>query len=845
MPVAGNSNLYDIFDSSSQNTFSDENNGRDNDPHMMPSTFSMNATGFDTMLEVLPDAMDFSLFSGNSNSNSNDNSNGNSRAASAFPHPVNSNSSLEHTQLHNGFDGIFEHSGTATSVTMTAQHHITHSSHLNNNQSSSTQPIDIANQQNGEIARLWDFNVDEFMMTPRDSNGSATISAPNTFNSELHYHSGSPPGTLPPSLVNNSQFDSFGHSINNSNFNQLLSMNIQQQSSTLFNQSASSSPRNNGSQTTLKKEDMGSGYRPSLTGRRSSSQISKTIHTEDGGIALSSTTIGNSIRKNSIVKQMSSSSLSNYKRGSNSSITDLPKKPPLQCFNCKTLKTPLWRRDSQGNTLCNACGLFQKLHGTMRPLSLKSDVIKKRNTKKRGKKTIGSQEQVDTNNNNIGASGNINMNMNSNGSGTVATKNGRSKKKSVQNSISNSQTASSIDLLSELQQNIMSNGSKFDLGIPNSPLSGSFGQQQEQESLNPNNLMTHNKRMSSMVSSAAKKSRRGSTSSNNSSSSRSSSRSVVPILPKPSPSTANQPQFNVNVNGSNSAGDSAASSPRVVSVSYNPCSPMTSTQQSIFSSSTGRPGISIPRRKSSRNHSSSSSSFMAASLQQLQHQHQHQQQQQQQQQVSQLQTGSSNSTVTMPNSWNQSSVGASPKTTRSPKAGFDLFSSPANSPGISSTVSKKSHTSLLSQQLQNSGHYQEGSIPEATASEGNTPSSSNYQQQASTMSTPQSLSLKRTSVTASPRNSYADSLLQHRGMYKDETSLSLRRQTSLGPRRAMSFKDQASQNSEIIGNGNTVSGGTTPITSVNGLSASATNTNNSNNMRGNVADELEWLKFGM
>ncbi|ODQ60050.1 hypothetical protein WICANDRAFT_16044, partial [Wickerhamomyces anomalus NRRL Y-366-8] len=52
------------------------------------------------------------------------------------------------------------------------------------------------------------------------------------------------------------------------------------------------------------------------------------------------------------------------------------------CFNCHTQKTPLWRRDPNGNTLCNACGLFQKLHGTMRPLSLKTDVIKKRNSRR-------------------------------------------------------------------------------------------------------------------------------------------------------------------------------------------------------------------------------------------------------------------------------------------------------------------------------------------------------------------------------------------------------------------------------------------------------------------------------
>ncbi|ORY02622.1 hypothetical protein K493DRAFT_385827 [Basidiobolus meristosporus CBS 931.73] len=52
----------------------------------------------------------------------------------------------------------------------------------------------------------------------------------------------------------------------------------------------------------------------------------------------------------------------------------------LRCSNCQTTTTPLWRRNPQdGEPLCNACGLFLKLHGIVRPLSLKSNVIKKRN----------------------------------------------------------------------------------------------------------------------------------------------------------------------------------------------------------------------------------------------------------------------------------------------------------------------------------------------------------------------------------------------------------------------------------------------------------------------------------
>ncbi|KAJ7726839.1 hypothetical protein DFH07DRAFT_930958 [Mycena maculata] len=49
-----------------------------------------------------------------------------------------------------------------------------------------------------------------------------------------------------------------------------------------------------------------------------------------------------------------------------------------QCYNCHTTATTLWRKDDEGKTVCNACGLYSQLHGASRPISMKSDVIRKR-----------------------------------------------------------------------------------------------------------------------------------------------------------------------------------------------------------------------------------------------------------------------------------------------------------------------------------------------------------------------------------------------------------------------------------------------------------------------------------
>ncbi|XP_062396370.1 transcription factor GATA-5 isoform X2 [Sardina pilchardus] len=53
----------------------------------------------------------------------------------------------------------------------------------------------------------------------------------------------------------------------------------------------------------------------------------------------------------------------------------------LCCTNCHTSTTTLWRRNAEGEPVCNACGLYMKLHGVARPLAMKKESIQTRKRK--------------------------------------------------------------------------------------------------------------------------------------------------------------------------------------------------------------------------------------------------------------------------------------------------------------------------------------------------------------------------------------------------------------------------------------------------------------------------------
>lgn len=65
------------------------------------------------------------------------------------------------------------------------------------------------------------------------------------------------------------------------------------------------------------------------------------------------------------------------------SLNQMPQNPNIDlnnglprkiCSNCGSISTPSWRRCPEGrNLLCNACGLYQKLHNRPRPLRIRED----------------------------------------------------------------------------------------------------------------------------------------------------------------------------------------------------------------------------------------------------------------------------------------------------------------------------------------------------------------------------------------------------------------------------------------------------------------------------------------
>lgn len=63
------------------------------------------------------------------------------------------------------------------------------------------------------------------------------------------------------------------------------------------------------------------------------------------------------------------------------------------CTNCGTMTTTIWRRNMKGEIVCNACGLYYKLHGVNRPVTMRRDTIHTRRRRPKGEKPSRSRSE--------------------------------------------------------------------------------------------------------------------------------------------------------------------------------------------------------------------------------------------------------------------------------------------------------------------------------------------------------------------------------------------------------------------------------------------------------------------
>uniref|UniRef100_A0A0P4VVG0 BTB domain-containing protein n=1 Tax=Scylla olivacea TaxID=85551 RepID=A0A0P4VVG0_SCYOL len=71
--------------------------------------------------------------------------------------------------------------------------------------------------------------------------------------------------------------------------------------------------------------------------------------------------------------------------------------PYAMCSNCGTNNTKLWRRNDKGEIVCNACGLYFKLHGVNRPSHLfrTAPMTRRRNPKKKKEANNSATDHLD------------------------------------------------------------------------------------------------------------------------------------------------------------------------------------------------------------------------------------------------------------------------------------------------------------------------------------------------------------------------------------------------------------------------------------------------------------------
>ncbi|XP_011699425.1 PREDICTED: uncharacterized protein LOC105456811 isoform X2 [Wasmannia auropunctata] len=91
-----------------------------------------------------------------------------------------------------------------------------------------------------------------------------------------------------------------------------------------------------------------------------------------------------------------SSKMDDQKQQFDQQSGNVAKKVDMSCTNCGTMTTTIWRRNMKGEMVCNACGLYYKLHGVNRPVTMRRDTIHTRRRRPKGEKPTRHRKKGDT-----------------------------------------------------------------------------------------------------------------------------------------------------------------------------------------------------------------------------------------------------------------------------------------------------------------------------------------------------------------------------------------------------------------------------------------------------------------
>ncbi|GMT33472.1 hypothetical protein PFISCL1PPCAC_24769, partial [Pristionchus fissidentatus] len=134
----------------------------------------------------------------------------------------------------------------------------------------------------------------------------------------------------------------------------------------------------NTSSTTMEETTMGQNIQPSFPS--DSSSLSASLPSKSTISSTPTRSVAPQVKKTP-----TTSAVHHAAAASIASIATGQRRQGLICSNCNGTNTTLWRRNAEGDPVCNACGLYFKLHNVHRPATMKKEgILQTRKRKPKG-----------------------------------------------------------------------------------------------------------------------------------------------------------------------------------------------------------------------------------------------------------------------------------------------------------------------------------------------------------------------------------------------------------------------------------------------------------------------------